>query len=182
MSSSSLSNANHVSYDIPAARAILRDVRVTPTKARRVVDLIRGRSVSEAQAILSFAPQAAAEPVLKLLNSAVANAEARLGESADALSVYRAFVDEGQTWKRMRPRSRSQAFRILKRSSHITVVVASTEAAAAAAGRPVTSHAARARLSNPRTSSKTSTASSGKTASSSRTAKKTSSKNEKVNS
>ena len=160
---------NHVNYEIPAARAILRDVRVTPTKARRVVDLIRGRSVNEAQAILSFAPQAAAEPVLKLLNSAVANAEVRLGESADALSVYRAFVDEGQTWKRIRPRSRSQAFRILKRSSHITLVVASTEAAASATGRPVTSNAARARLSNPRTSSKTHSS-------------KTSSKSEKVNS
>jgi large subunit ribosomal protein L22 len=166
---------NHVTYDIPAARAILRDVRVTPTKARRVVDLIRGRSVNDAQAILSFAPQAAAEPVLKLLKSAVANAEGRLGESADALSVYRAFVDEGQTWKRIRPRSRSQAFRILKRSSHITLVVASTEAAAAAAGRPVTSNAARARLSNARTSSK---AAASKTS----TAKKTSSKSEKVNS
>ena len=123
-------------------------------KARRVVDLIRGRSVNDAQAILSFAPQAAAEPVLKLLNSAVANAEVRLGETAGELSVYRAFVDEGTTWKRIRPRSRSQAFRILKRSSHITLVVASTEAAATAAGRPVTSNAARARLSNPRTSSR----------------------------
>ena len=171
-------SGNHVSYDIPAARAILRDVRITPTKARRVVELIRGRSVNEAQAILSFAPQAAAEPVLKLLNSAVANAEARLGESADGLSVYRAFVDEGQTWKRIRPRSRSQAFRILKRSSHITLVVASTEAAATAAGRPVTSNAARARLSNPRTSSKTAPT---KSAPSNR-AKKTSSKSEKVNS
>jgi hypothetical protein len=83
--------------------------------------------------------------------------------------VYRAFVDEGQTWKRIRPRSRSQAFRILKRSSHITLVVASTEVAASATGRPVTSNAARARLSNPRTSSKT-------------PSKKTSSKSEKVNS
>jgi large subunit ribosomal protein L22 len=164
---------NHVSYDVPAARAILRDVRITPNKARRVVDLIRGRSVNDAQAILSFAPQAAAEPVLKLLKSAVANAEVRLGESADVLSVYRAFVDEGTTWKRIRPRSRSQAFRILKRSSHITLVVASTDATATAADRPVTSNAARARLSNPRTSSKTPLKS---------TAKKTSSKSEKVNS
>ena len=164
-------SVNHTSSDIPAARAILRDVRVTPNKARRVVDLIRGRSVSEAQAILSFAPQAAAEHVLKLLNSAVANAEGRIGESADALFVYRAFVDEGTTWKRIRPRSRSQAFRILKRSSHITLVVAGTEAAAAAAGRPLTSNAARARLSNPRTSSK---ATSSKA--------KQSSKSEKVNS
>ena len=164
---------NHVNYEIPAARAILRDVRITPTKARRVVELIRGRSVIEAQSILTFAPQAAAEPVLKLLNSAVANAEVRLGESADALSVYRAFVDEGQTWKRIRPRSRSQAFRILKRSSHLTLVVATIEAAASVAGRPVTSNAARARLSNPRTSSK---------ATNHKSAKKTSSKSEKVNS
>jgi large subunit ribosomal protein L22 len=163
---------SHVSYDIPAARAILRDVRITPNKARRVVDLIRGRSVKDAQAILSFAPQAAAEPVLKLLKSAVANAESRLGENAGELSVYRAFVDEGTTWKRIRPRSRSQAFRILKRSSHITLVVASTEAAATAAGRPVTSNAARARLSNPRTSSKSPASK----------AKQTSSKSEKVNS
>jgi large subunit ribosomal protein L22 len=165
---------SHVSYDIPAARAILRDVRITPNKARRVVDLIRGRSVNDAQAILSFAPQAAAEPVLKLLKSAVANAESRLGENAGELSVYRAFVDEGTTWKRIRPRSRSQAFRILKRSSHITLVVASTEAAATAAGRPVTSNAARARLSNARTSSKATK--------NTPAAKKTSSKSEKVNS
>jgi large subunit ribosomal protein L22 len=107
----------------PTARAIARDVRITATKARRVVDLVRGRSVREADAILKFAPQAAAYDVRKVVLSAAANAENTFGASADELVVRAAFVDEGSTWKRMRPRSRSQAFRILKRTSHITVIV-----------------------------------------------------------
>jgi large subunit ribosomal protein L22 len=92
-------------------------------KARRVVDLIRGRSVTDAEAVLTFAPQAAAEPVRKLLASAVANAANSFDAAPGELVVTRAFVDEGPTWKRMRPRSRSQAFRILKRTSHITIEV-----------------------------------------------------------
>jgi large subunit ribosomal protein L22 len=118
----------------PTARAIARDVRITATKARRVVDLVRGRSVREADAILQFAPQAAAYDVRKVLLSAAANAENRFGASVDELLVRAAFVDEGSTWKRMRPRSRSQAFRILKRTSHTTSVVGPADEAGA--GRP----------------------------------------------
>lgn len=116
----------------PTARAIARDVRITATKARRVVDLVRGHSVREADAILQFAPQAAAYDVRKVLLSATANAENTFGASADELLVRAAFVDEGSTWKRMRPRSRSQAFRILKRTSHITIVVGPADNAGAA--------------------------------------------------
>jgi large subunit ribosomal protein L22 len=119
----------------PTARAIARDVRITATKARRVVDLVRGRSVTEADAILRFAPQAAAYDVRKVLMSAAANAENKFGASADELLVRAAFVDEGSTWKRMRPRSRSQAFRILKRTSHITIIVGTPDEAGAAGSK-----------------------------------------------
>ncbi len=105
------------------ARAQARYVRVTPTKARRVVDLIRGMQAGEAAAILRFAPQAAAEPVRKVLESAIANAEDTDGVAADSLFVARAYVDEGPTIKRFRPRAQGRAYRINKRTSHITVVV-----------------------------------------------------------
>ena len=105
------------------ARAQARYVRVTPMKARRVVDLIRGLPVSEAQAILRFAPQAASEPVGKVLNSAVANATNNHQLNADTLVVSQAYVDEGPTMKRFRPRAQGRAYRIRKRTSHITVVV-----------------------------------------------------------
>jgi large subunit ribosomal protein L22 len=104
------------------ARAQARYVRITPRKARRVVDLIRGLRADEAQAVLAFAPQAASDPVGKVLASAVANAEqARL--DASALVVSRAWVDEGPTVPRFRPRAQGRGYRINKRSSHITVVV-----------------------------------------------------------
>ena len=105
------------------ARAQARYVRVTPMKARRVVDLIRGMQAGEAAAILRFAPQAAAEPVRKVLESAIANAEDTDGVAADSLFVARAYVDEGPTIKRFRPRAQGRAYRINKRTSHITVVV-----------------------------------------------------------
>jgi large subunit ribosomal protein L22 len=105
------------------ARAQARYVRVTPTKARRVVDLIRGMQAGEAAAILRFAPQAAAKPVRKVLESAIANAEGTDGIAADSLFVARAYVDEGPTIKRFRPRAQGRAYRINKRTSHITVVV-----------------------------------------------------------
>jgi large subunit ribosomal protein L22 len=111
------------------ARAVARYVRVTPQKARRVVDLIRGRSAAEAQAILAYAPQAASVPVGKVLQSAVANAENNFGMNADHLYVAEAFVDEGPTMKRIRPRAQGRAYRIRKRTSHITVVVESREPA-----------------------------------------------------
>ncbi|MFI0417650.1 50S ribosomal protein L22 [Spongiactinospora gelatinilytica] len=105
------------------ARAQARFVRVTPQKARRVVDLIRGLPASEAQAVLQFAPQAASEPVYKVLSSAVANAEHNLKLDRETLVVSRAYVDEGPTLKRFRPRAQGRAYRINKRTSHITVIV-----------------------------------------------------------
>ena len=109
--------------DEPGAFASARFVRITPTKARRVVDMVRGRSVERRAGILSFAPQAAAETVYKVLDSAVANAEATEGLDADALVVSRAIVDEGPTMKRWRARAQGRASRINKRTSHITLVV-----------------------------------------------------------
>ena len=105
------------------ARAQARYVRVTPQKARRVVDLIRGMNASDAQAVLAFAPQAASEPIGKVLASAVANAANNHAMDARSLVVSAAFVDEGPTMKRIRPRAQGRAYRIRKRSSHITVVV-----------------------------------------------------------
>ena len=107
------------------ARAQARYVRVTPMKARRVVDLIRGLPVSEAQALLRFAPQSASEPVGKVLDSAVANASHNLHLDPRTLVVSEAYVDEGPTMKRFRPRAQGRAYRIRKRTSHITVVVES---------------------------------------------------------
>jgi large subunit ribosomal protein L22 len=100
-----------------------RYVRVTPRKARRVVDMIRGMPAEEAQAVLSFAPQAASGPVGKVLASAIANAGQTGSFDADDLVVSRAWVDEGPTLKRFRPRAQGRGYRILKRTSHITVIV-----------------------------------------------------------
>ncbi len=108
------------------ARAQARYVRVTPMKARRVVDLIRGLPAEQAQAVLRFAPQAASEPVGKVLDSAIANATNNANLDARTLVVREAYVDEGPTMKRFRPRAQGRAFRIRKRTSHITVVVAAT--------------------------------------------------------
>ncbi len=111
------------------ARAVARYQRVSPRKARLVVDLIRGKSVDEALTILKFSPRAAAEIVEKTLNSAVANAQHNLHLNADNLVVGATFVDEGPTLKRIQPRAMGRAFRINKRTSHITVVVTSREEA-----------------------------------------------------
>ncbi|MBI5231124.1 MAG: 50S ribosomal protein L22 [Coriobacteriales bacterium] len=111
------------------AKAIARYVRVSPRKARLVVDLIRGKSVLDAQAILKFSPRAAAEIVEKALNSAVANAERQLHVKAEDLIVSTTFVDEGPTLKRIQPRAQGRAFRINKRTSHITVIVKPREEA-----------------------------------------------------
>jgi large subunit ribosomal protein L22 len=122
------------------AIAKLRNIRVTPQKARRVVNLIRGKQATEALGILKFAPQAASEPIYKLVASAVANAKVK-GESAgaivdeDDLVISQAFVDEGVTLKRFRPRAQGRAFRINKRTSHITVVVATPDEFAKKAGK-----------------------------------------------
>jgi len=111
------------------AKAVARYVRVSPRKARQVVDLIRGKSVDDASAILRFTPRAAAEVVEKVLDSAVANAEKNLKIRRDTLFVSTTFVDEGPTLKRIRPQARGRAHRIDKRTSHITVVVKQREEA-----------------------------------------------------
>ena len=122
--------------DQPGAFASARFVRITPMKARRVVDMVRGMSVEEARPLLKFAPQAAAETVLKVLNSAVANAETTEGLSTGDLVISVAQVDEGPTMKRWRPRAQGRATRINKRTSHITLVVQPAEVAAAAKATP----------------------------------------------
>jgi large subunit ribosomal protein L22 len=125
-----------------SARAQARHVRVTPMKARRVVDLIRGMRAEEALAVLRFAPQSASEPVYKVVASAVANARFTAERDSrrldvEDLVVREAYVDEGPTLKRFRPRAQGRAYRVRKRTSHITVVVApgaEDTAAAASAG------------------------------------------------
>ncbi|WP_174185921.1 50S ribosomal protein L22 [Nocardia barduliensis] len=109
----------------PTARATAKHVRVTPMKARRVVDLVRGKRVEDALALLKFAPQAASEPVAKVVASAAANAENNLGLNPATLVISTAYVDEGATLKRFQPRAQGRAFRIRKRTSHITIEVES---------------------------------------------------------
>ena len=111
------------------AKAQARFVRVTPQKARRVIDTIRGKGASDAITQLRFAPQAASEPVLKLVESAIANARVKADQSGERfderdLVVSAAYVDEGPTMKRFQPRAQGRAFQIKKRTSHVTVVVA----------------------------------------------------------
>ncbi|MDP3208900.1 MAG: 50S ribosomal protein L22, partial [Rhodoglobus sp.] len=112
--------------------ARVRHIRVTPQKARRVVALIRGKQALEARAILKLAPQGASEPVYKLVAAAIANARVKADAANTFLDeqdlyVSRAFVDEGATLKRFQPRAQGRAFRILKRTSHITVVLATPD-------------------------------------------------------
>ncbi|MFZ1164031.1 50S ribosomal protein L22 [Mycobacterium sp.] len=111
--------------EFPSATAVARFVRVSPTKARRVIDLVRGKSVAEALDILRWAPQAASEPVAKVIASAAANAQNNNGLDPSTLVVATVFADGGPTAKRIRPRAQGRAFRIRKRTSHITVVVES---------------------------------------------------------
>jgi large subunit ribosomal protein L22 len=117
-------------------RATARHVRMSPTKVRRVVDMLRGLPATDAQAIVRFDPHSAAEPVGKVLDSAVANAShlahvrsQRL--DTEELVIIEAYVDEGPTLKRFRPRAQGRAARIRKRTSHITIVVAPAESEAA---------------------------------------------------
>jgi large subunit ribosomal protein L22 len=127
------------------ARAKARYVRITPRKARRVVDLIRGLPAEQARAVLAFAPQSASDPVGKVLASAIANAEHTGQAAASALVVSRAWVDEGPTMKRFRPRAQGRGYRINKRTSHITVVVSDRGAVTergAVSGRGVSSRGA----------------------------------------
>jgi len=106
------------------AKAHARYVRIAPRKARLVVDLIRGKSVGEALAILRHTPKAASPIVEKLLNSAIANAEHNYQMNVERLYISQAYVNEGPTLKRYRPRAQGRAFPIRKRTSHITLVVA----------------------------------------------------------
>jgi large subunit ribosomal protein L22 len=120
-----VANTPDTTADATVARAILRDIRHTPQKARRVVDLVRGQRADEALSILKFAPQSAGADLYTLLNSAIANAKQKNPAIRDAseLWVVEALVDEGRTMKRFRPRAQGRGFRILKRSSHITLTV-----------------------------------------------------------
>ena len=111
--------------EYPSAVAIARFVRVSPSKARRVIDLVRGKSVADALDILRWAPQAASEPVAKVIASAAANAQNNNGLDPSTLVVATVYADDGPTAKRIRPRAQGRAFRIRRRTSHITVVVES---------------------------------------------------------
>jgi large subunit ribosomal protein L22 len=115
---------------LPGARAIARHVRISPNKARRVVNLVRGLPAKEALTVLQFAPQAASVQVQKVLASAMANAENNERLDPDALLVSEAYVDEGPTLKRFRPRAQGRAYRIRKRTCHITIAVEAVQVTA----------------------------------------------------
>ena len=125
-----------ITTEYPSAVAKARFVRVSPTKARRVIDLVRGKSVTEALHILRWSPQAASEPVAKVIASAAANAQNNEGLDPSTLVVATVYADEGPTAKRIRPRAQGRAFRIRKRTSHITVVVESRPSREDRAGQP----------------------------------------------
>ena len=129
--------------DAPGAFAEARYVRTTAMKTRRVVDLIRGLPAKEALTALKFAPQAASEQVYRVVESAIANAEHNERLDPDSLLVTKAFVDEGPTMKRFRPRAQGRAFRVRKRTSHITVVVGAPADGVKATKAPVTGAAKR---------------------------------------
>jgi large subunit ribosomal protein L22 len=121
------------------AQAHLKQIRITPMKARRVVNLIRGKQATEALAILKFAPQSASTPIYKLVASAVANAKVKADAAnilfdEDDLIISEAYVNEGTTLKRFMPRAQGRAFAINKRTSHITVVVSTPDELVAKAG------------------------------------------------
>ena len=109
------------------ARAQAKHIRESPYKVRRVLDLVRGLPVDEARIVLEFTNRKAAGTIIKVLDSAVANAEHNFALDADELFVAEAYADEGPTLKRWRPRARGRATKIRKRTSHITIVVAETE-------------------------------------------------------
>ena len=104
-------------------RAVAKHIRISPYKVRIVLDIIRGKSYTQAVAILESTPKSASEPIKKVLMSAAANAENNLGMSKDNLFVAACYADQGPTLKRVMPRAQGRAFRILKRTSHITIVL-----------------------------------------------------------
>jgi large subunit ribosomal protein L22 len=117
------------------ARASARYLRVSPRKARRIIDVVRGTKVTEALDVLRFDEHSASEDVYKVVLSAASNAEHNQRLDRDSLWISEAFVDEGPTLKRFRPRAQGRAYRIRKRTSHVTVVVESRESAPSAGGR-----------------------------------------------
>ena len=121
--------------EVRTAFARATHVRVTPMKARRVIDLIRDMPAQQALAVLKFAPQAASEPIAKVLASAMANAEHNFSLDPETLIISRAYVDEGPTLKRFQPRAQGRAYRIRKRTSHITIELESIETAVGKKGR-----------------------------------------------
>jgi large subunit ribosomal protein L22 len=129
--------------EYPSATAVARFVRMSPTKARRVIDLVRGKSVTEALDILRWAPQEASEPVAKVIASAAANAQNNEGLDPSTLVVATIYADGGPTAKRIRPRAQGRAFRIRKRTSHITVIVESRPSREERGGRSAGSARAR---------------------------------------
>jgi large subunit ribosomal protein L22 len=134
---------------LPGARAVARHVRISPNKARRVVNLVRGLPAKEALTVLQFAPQAASEQVYKVLASAIANAENNERLDPDALLVSEAFVDEGPTLKRFRPRAQGRAYRIRKRTCHITIAVEAVQVARPAKKAAAAKKAAPAKKAEP---------------------------------
>ncbi len=155
--------------EYPSATAKARFVRVSATKARRVIDLVRGKSVEEALDILRWAPQSASEPVSKVIASAAANAQNNDGLDPTTLVVATIHADEGPTAKRIRPRAQGRAYRIRKRTSHITVIVesrprkqAGKQGASASASRARRAQASKAASSKaaPKAETKTTDASS----------------------
>jgi large subunit ribosomal protein L22 len=116
--------------EVRTAFARATHVRVTPMKARRVIELIRDMPADHALSVLKFAPQAASEPIAKVLASAIANAEHNFSLDPATLVVSRAYVDEGPTLKRFQPRAQGRAYRIRKRTSHITIEVESVDPSA----------------------------------------------------
>ena len=111
--------------EYPSASAVAKYVGISASKARRVIDLVRGKSVEEALDILRWAPQSASDPVAKVIASAAANAQNNNGLDPRTLVVATVYADEGPTAKRIRPRAQGRAYRIRKRTSHITVIVES---------------------------------------------------------
>jgi large subunit ribosomal protein L22 len=123
-----MAESSQAAADAPArARAVAKYVHMSPTKVRRVTALVKGRRVADALDILRYAPQAAATPVYKVIASAAANAENNHAMDPESLVVAVAIADEGPTLKRIRPRAQGRAYRIRKRTSHITVEVEQVE-------------------------------------------------------
>jgi large subunit ribosomal protein L22 len=139
--SGGLAVADDVYVEQVIGKATAKYVSMSPTKGRRVIDMIRGLPASDAQAIARFDPHAAAEPVAKVLDSAIANAEhlahvRNISLDPEDLVIIEAYVDGGPTLKRFRPRAQGRAYRIRKRTSHITIVVAPAQSEAALAVGP----------------------------------------------